>query len=90
MKLSLKLDPLTRKRFQRFRRIKRGWYSFLILGFMTVVSLFSNFIANHRAIVVYYEGKLYFPTYRFLDMGTFGQEDEYGLDVVDRSEPSSL
>jgi microcin C transport system permease protein len=73
------IDPLTRKRFQRFRRIKTGWYAFLTLMMMLVVSLLSNFIANNRAIIAKYDGKLYFPTYTYYDMETFGQEDEYGF-----------
>ena len=28
----IKLDPITRKRLERFRRIKRGYYSFIILA----------------------------------------------------------
>ena len=60
-------------------RIRRGFYSFIILAGLTVISLFSNFIANNRAILVKYEGKLYFPTFKFYSMETFGQEDEWGF-----------
>ncbi len=34
----IKLDPITRKRLERFRRIKRGYYSFLILSVALVDS----------------------------------------------------
>lgn len=73
------LNPITVKRLRRFRRIKRGYYSFLALMALTVVSLFSDFVANRRAIVVSYADEIYFPTFRFYDMATFGQEDEYGF-----------
>ncbi len=79
----LKLDPLMVKRLQRFRRIKRGYYSFLILVILFVISLFSEFIANDRALIVNYEGKLYFPTFKFYPMAEFGQMDEYGFDDVE-------
>lgn len=79
----IKIDPLTRKRFRRFRKIKRGWVSFLILVTLTVLSLFSNYIANRRAIMVWYEGKAYFPTYTFIPVSTFGMTDEYGFDDVE-------
>ena len=38
----LKLDPITLRRFARFRQIKRGYYSFLILlaAIMLVLSVF--------------------------------------------------
>jgi len=44
-----------------------------------VLSLFSNYLANKRAVIVKYQGQYYFPTYKFHDMETFGQEDEYGF-----------
>jgi microcin C transport system permease protein len=77
------LDPITRKRLQRFRRIRRGYWSFLLLLGLTVLSLFSNYVANKRAIAVWYEGSLYLPTFEFHDMATFGQQDEYGFDDVE-------
>lgn len=77
------LDPITKKRLQRFRRIKRGYYSFMTLVILFVISLFSEFVANDRAIFVQHEGKMYFPTFRYHDMATFGQEDEYGFDDVE-------
>lgn len=78
--LFLRLDPITRKRLARFRRIKRGYYSLLLLLVLTVVSLFSNYLANSRAVIVSYRGRLYFPTTRFVPMATFGQKDEWGFD----------
>lgn len=74
------LNPITRKRLQRFRRIKRGYYSFLILLTAVVLSIFSNFIANNRALVLSYNGSIYFPTFKFHPMSEFGQADEFGFD----------
>jgi len=79
----LRIDPITRKRLQRFRRIKRGYYSFVILTAAVLISLFSNFLANRRALIVSYEGRIYLPTYRFHEMATFGQSDEYGFEDVE-------
>ena len=67
------LDPLTRRRLDRFRRIKRGYYSFLILSTAIVLSIFAPFLAESRALFVWYEGRPYFPTFQYLDMTTFGQ-----------------
>jgi ABC-type microcin C transport system permease subunit YejE len=76
-----RLDPITRKRARRFRQLKRGYYSLLILLAATFLSLFAEFLANGRAIVVKYQGKYYFPTFRYYKMAQFGQEDiEWGLD----------
>lgn len=81
--LKLRIDPLTKKRFQRFRRIKRGYYAFVLLVTLFVLSLFSELIANSRALFVWYEGKPYFPTYQFIPMSEFGQQDEYGFADVE-------
>ena len=68
------MDPITSKRLQRFRRIKRGYYSFVILGVATVLAVFAPYLAESRALVVWHDGRLYFPTFEYLDMETFGQE----------------
>lgn len=76
----LKPNPITAKRLRRFRELKRGYYALLILLFAVFVSLFSEFIANNRAIVVHYQGEFHFPTFRFHPMSDFGMKDEYGFD----------
>jgi ABC-type microcin C transport system permease subunit YejE len=70
----LKLDPITRKRFERFRRIKRGYYSFVILSVAVVLSIFAPYLAESRALAVWYNGRLYLPTFEYFQMDTFGQE----------------
>lgn len=67
------LDPITRKRFERFRRIKRGYYSFVILTTAIVLSVLAPFLAESRALFVWHKGEAYFPTFQYLDMETFGQ-----------------
>lgn len=69
----LHIDPLTRRRFTRFRRIKRGYYSFLVLTTAVVLSIFAPFLAESRALMVWYNGEAYFPTFQFIVMDTFGQ-----------------
>ncbi len=69
----IKLDPITRKRLERFRRIKRGYYSFIILTVAIVLSVFSPYLAESRALLVWYEGRVYLPTFEYLPMETFGQ-----------------
>ena len=69
-----KLDPITRKRFERFRRIKRGFYSLVILATAIVLSIFAPYLAESRALLVWHDGQLYLPTFQYLPMSTFGQE----------------
>lgn len=70
----LKLDPLTRLRLDRFKQIKRGYWSFKLVLVLIVLSLFAELLMNSRALIVSYEGKLYFPTYSGVHVGT-----EFGL-----------
>jgi ABC-type microcin C transport system permease subunit YejE len=69
----IRLDPITRKRFERFRRIRRGYYSFVILVTAIVLSIFSPYLAESRALIVWHNGTLYLPTFQFYNMNTFGQ-----------------
>jgi ABC-type microcin C transport system permease subunit YejE len=69
----IRLDPITRRRLERFRRIKRGYYSLVILTTAIVLSIFAPYLAESRALFVWYEGRPYFPTFEFFDMDTFGQ-----------------
>jgi ABC-type microcin C transport system permease subunit YejE len=68
------VDPLTRRRIERFRRIRRGYYSFLILSAAMVLSVFAPYLAESRALLVWYQGRPYFPTFQYYEMDTFGQE----------------
>jgi ABC-type microcin C transport system permease subunit YejE len=69
----IRLDPITRRRLERFRRIKRGWYSLLILIAAIVLSIFAPYLSESRALLVWYEGRPYFPTFQYYDMDTFAQ-----------------
>jgi microcin C transport system permease protein len=70
----LRLDPLTRLRVDRFKQIKRGVWSFRILLGLILLSLLAELFVNSRALVVSYEGRLYFPTYGAVHLGK-----EFGL-----------
>ncbi len=59
----MNVTPLTRRRLENFRANKRGYYSLWIFLAMFTVSLFSEFIANDKPIVMYHEGSLYFPVF---------------------------
>ena len=79
----IKLDPITRKRLERFRRIKRGYYSFLILTVAIVLSVFAPYLAESRALFVWHDGRLFFPTFEYFTMETFGQEPPLAWGIAD-------
>lgn len=79
-----RLNPQTVKKLRRFREIKRGYYSFLILMLFLLLSLFGELLVNSRAVVVFYEGEYYYPTYRDIYPGThFGLAYNYETNYRD-------
>lgn len=67
------LSPITKKRLERFKTIKRGYYSFWILCFLILLSFGAEFLMNSKAILVVYKGEFYFPTFSFYSGETFGE-----------------
>ena len=74
----IRLNPLTRKKLRRFRSIRRGYWSLVVLAVLVGFSFVAELFVNSRALVVHYEGQLYFPTYAGFIPGTeFGLGYEY-------------
>jgi microcin C transport system permease protein len=80
----LQLNPQTLKKLRRFRHVKRGYYSFVILAVFMLLLAFGELLINSRALVVSYEGELYFPTYTAFHPGTdFGLDYDYEVNYRD-------
>jgi microcin C transport system permease protein len=56
-----KINPITARKLKRFRSIRRGYWSFLLLGGALLVSLFGELLVNDQALVVRHNGHWYFP-----------------------------
>ena len=67
-------ESLFRKRLRKFRRLKRGYYSFLIVVIGYVFSFFLPFIMSGQPLAVRYNGQYYFPMLRFHSVTEFGVE----------------
>lgn len=59
--MNLQFNPLTQKKIRSFKQIKRGYWSFLILVSLLILSLFAEFLVNSKALIVKYEGAYFFP-----------------------------
>ncbi len=76
-------NPLTLRRFARFRSIGRGWVSFRLLMVLLAVTLLDQAVVGKRALAVKYQGRWHFPafevkTYKEQDFGGEGlQEADY-------------
>jgi microcin C transport system permease protein len=72
--LGLRVTPLTRRRLANFRANRRGFWSLWIFLLLFVASLFAEFIANDRPLLVSYQGGLYFPIFADYPETAFGGE----------------
>lgn len=68
----LRLSPINARRIRIFRRHRRGYWSLILFSAIFVVTLFAEFIANDRPILISYKGELLSPLLR--DYG----EDKFG------------
>ncbi|CAA0119776.1 ABC transporter permease [Zhongshania aliphaticivorans] len=68
-------NPVAKKRWQRFRQSRRGYYSAWILLVLTLCSFGAEMFANNRAILVVHHGQWHFPIY-----GDVLSGKDFGLD----------
>lgn len=69
---------ILRKRLRKFKSMKRGYYSFILLVTLYVLSFFLFLFINSKAVVVHYNGSTYFPMFKHYPGTTFGQADVKG------------
>ena len=59
----VRLSPLNRRRWQNFRANRRGYWSLWLFLALFGTSLFAEFIANDRPILVSYKGQTLYPVF---------------------------
>jgi microcin C transport system permease protein len=79
----LRLAPLTRRRLQNFRANRRGYWSFRIFMVLFIASLFAEFIANDKPIVINYQGEYLLPVFVSYPETRFGGDFETETDYRD-------
>ena len=55
------MSPLNQRRLRKFKSNKRGYYSIILFSVLFVISLFAEFIANDKPVIMYLEGQYYMP-----------------------------
>jgi len=83
---SVQASPVTLKRIARFKRIRRGYWSFLAVTTLFVASLFLELLVNGRALAIHYEGRTAFPAVAewvgkilfFADISYFQKKSDFG------------
>ena len=66
------LSVLQRRRWETFKANRRGFWSLWIFLVLFAISLFAEFIANDKPILVSYQGQLYMPIFKAYPETTFG------------------
>ena len=79
----MKLSALNKRRINNFKSNNRGWYSFWIFSFLFIISIFADFIANEKPLIIQYENKFYFPVLFEYSETTFGGDFETEADYLD-------
>lgn len=79
----LHLSPLNRRRWENFKANKRGYWSLWIFLALFFVSLFAEFIANDKPLILKYDGQYYFPVFAAYPETAFGGEFQTEADYRD-------
>nr|VFJ52612.1 MAG: microcin C transport system permease protein [Candidatus Kentron sp. FW]VFJ54343.1 MAG: microcin C transport system permease protein [Candidatus Kentron sp. FW] len=77
------LSPLARRRWRNFTANRRGLWSLRIFAVLFFVTLFVEFIANDKPILVYYQGEFYTPIFTRYAETEFGGQFETETDYRD-------
>ena len=70
----MRLSPITRRRLAIFRQNRRGYWSFWVFLVLFLLSLFAEFIANDRPLLIRFDGHWYFPVLHGYSEDTFGAD----------------
>ena len=79
----MKLSKLNQRRINNFKYNKRGFYSFWIFSFLFIISLFADFIANEKPLLVKYNSEFYYPIFSFYSETSFGGDFQTEADYKD-------
>ena len=79
----MNISPLNKRRLSNFKSNKRGWFSFWIFSFLFIISIFADFIANDKPLIVKYDQNYYFPIIYNYSETVFGGDFETEADYRD-------
>ena len=68
------MSPLNRRRIANFKANRRGYYSLYIFLILFSLSIFSEFLANDKPILIYFDGSFLFPVVKSYPETRFGGE----------------
>lgn len=77
------MSPLNARRWRSFKAHRRGYWSLWIFLALFGLSLFAEFLANDRPVLVLHKGSLYLPVLKDYPEKAFGGEFETTADYRD-------
>ncbi len=83
MQKRLALSPINRRRWDNFKKNRRGYWAFWIFMTLFVLTLFAEFIANDKPFLIRHEGRFYFPAIFTYPETAYGGEFETAADYRD-------
>ena len=76
--------PIINSNFaKRFRKNNRAYFSLIILAILFFISLFAEFIANDKPIIVKYNSRYFFPIFQNVNEVDLGGELQTTADYLD-------
>ncbi|MBI2821301.1 MAG: ABC transporter permease subunit [Acidobacteria bacterium] len=67
-------DSIFWRRLRRFRKLKRGYYAFLVIVAAYLLSFALPVLVSNKALAVKYRGQYYFPLLRYYPAAAFGMQ----------------
>ena len=85
------MTPLTQRRIEQFKANRRGYWSLWLFLMLFTIALLADVVANDKPLLVWFEGKPYFPVMLSYPETRFGGEfeteaeyrDPYVQDLID-------
>ena len=68
----IRLSPLNQRRWRNFTANRRAYWSLIVFSILFGLSLFAEFIANDRPLLVSYQGEWRAPIFSFYSEADFG------------------
>ena len=66
------LSPLNARRWRNFKRNRRAYWSLWLFGLLFFLSIFAEFLAYDKPILLRYRGEFYAPVWQFYPETAFG------------------
>ena len=76
---SFTLSPMNRRRWDSFKRHRRGYISLWIFAILFAISLVAEVVANDKPLFLRFDGKSYFPAFVTYPDTAFGEKGDPNL-----------